>query len=263
MITFYTFYLNWKAHPYYAPTLKQLQAELYAAMAEIVQLQQQNASLRERLTQVYPATELPAANLSAVARLPESPWQRQPSHKLPFPPDSEFPSPIKVARPNITKPLPSQAAAAARTFSPSSANQGFKYLYVPVQRRIPISQLRNRIRRLHINSSHVLDIHYPDHHLVALLIHNDYDSELRSQLNKFAITVRDEYDPLDPTNLRDPAWSKWSYQDKVDYASGTFADCLIPAIRRIRAPVQDAAARFFIEKSFFGTEAFPEIFHHN
>lgn len=34
-----------------------------------------------------------------------------------------------------------------------------------------------------INSSRVLDIHYPDRHLVALLIHNDYESDLRSQLS--------------------------------------------------------------------------------
>lgn len=82
--------------------------------------------------------------------------------------------------------------------------------------------------------SHVLNIHYPNRHLVALFIHNDYESELRH--NKFATIVRDEYDPLDPANLRDPACSKWSHQDSVDYAFGTFVDRLIRAIRRIRIP---------------------------
>jgi hypothetical protein len=116
---------------------------------------------------------------------------------------------------------------------------------------------------LHIDSSHVLDIHYPDRQFIALLIHNDYESEFRSQLNKLAITVRDEYDSLDPTNLRDPACFKWSHQDKADYAFGTFADRLIRAIRRIRAPVQHAVVCFYIEKDSFGTKAFPEIFYHN
>ncbi|PHZ10064.1 uncharacterized protein RHIMIDRAFT_240173 [Rhizopus microsporus ATCC 52813] len=113
-------------------------------------------------------------------------------------PDPQLPSPTKTSR----------QAATARTFSLPSSNQSFKYLYVPVQRRIPISQLRSRLRRLHINSSRILDIHYPDRHFVALLIRNDYESELRSQLNKLTITVCDEYDPLDPANLRDPACSK-------------------------------------------------------
>ncbi|CEG73418.1 hypothetical protein RMATCC62417_08808 [Rhizopus microsporus] len=208
------------------PTLKQLQAELPAAKAEIARLQQQNASLRERLAQVSPATELPAVNLSAVTRPPESPWKR--------------------CRPTATKPLPSQAAA-ARTFSHPSANQDFKYLYIPV----PTNQLRSRLRRLHVHSSRILDIHYPDRHLVILLIHNDYESEPRSRLNKFAITVRDEYDLLHHANLRDPVRSKWNHQDRADYAFSTFADRLIRAIRRIRTPVQRAVARFFVEKGFF------------
>ncbi|PHZ08280.1 uncharacterized protein RHIMIDRAFT_241793 [Rhizopus microsporus ATCC 52813] len=86
--------------------------------------------------QVSPAIELPAANLYAVTRPPESSWQRQPFQKRPSPPDSELPPPTKVARPTATKRLPSQAAA-ARTYSSPSAHQDFKYLYVPVQRRIP------------------------------------------------------------------------------------------------------------------------------
>jgi hypothetical protein len=44
------------------PTLKQLQAELSAAKAEIARLQQQNASLCEGLTQISSATELVVAN---------------------------------------------------------------------------------------------------------------------------------------------------------------------------------------------------------
>ncbi|CEG75003.1 hypothetical protein RMATCC62417_10116 [Rhizopus microsporus] len=240
-------------------TLKQLQAELSAAKAEIARLQQQNASLRERLAQVSPATELPAANLSAVTRPPESPWQRQSSRKRPSPPDSELPPSTKVVRPTATKLLTNQAAA-ARKFSHSYSNQIFKYLYVHVQRRIPISQLCSRLRRLHINSSHVLDIHYPDHHLVVLPTYNDYESELCSQLNKFVITVLDEYDPLSHANLHAPAYSKWNNQDKVDYTSCTFVDRLIRAIRHIRAPVQRAVARFFIEEGFFLAQ---KRLHHN
>ncbi|KAL4215511.1 hypothetical protein AB4K20DRAFT_1874347 [Rhizopus microsporus] len=32
----------------------------------------------------------------------------------------------------------------------------------------------------HTNSSHVLDIHYPGHRLVVLLIYNGHEPELRS-----------------------------------------------------------------------------------
>lgn len=114
------------------PALKQRQADLSVAKAEIVRLQQRNASLRERLVQVSPDTELPAANPSVAARLPESPQQHQPFQKQPSPPDPGF------LPPTATKSLPHQATTAC-TLSPHSANQGFKCLYAPIQCRIPIS----------------------------------------------------------------------------------------------------------------------------
>ncbi|ORE00757.1 hypothetical protein BCV72DRAFT_325471 [Rhizopus microsporus var. microsporus] len=85
------------------PTLKQPQAEFSAAKAAIVRLQQQNASLRERLAQVFSATILPAANPSAVTRPPESPWQHQPSRKRPSTPDTGLPPSTKVATKLLAK----------------------------------------------------------------------------------------------------------------------------------------------------------------
>ncbi|KAG1235788.1 hypothetical protein G6F68_006985 [Rhizopus microsporus] len=114
--------------------------------------------------------------------------QHHSSQKRPSLPDPELPPPIKVARPNTAKLLSSQAAA-ARTVSPLSSNQDFRYLHAPDQHCIPTSQLRFHLRQLHINTSRASDIHYPGHHLVALLVHDDYESELRSQLNMFASTV--------------------------------------------------------------------------
>ncbi|ORE03646.1 hypothetical protein BCV72DRAFT_314857, partial [Rhizopus microsporus var. microsporus] len=54
--------------------------------------------------------------------------------------------------------------AALRTFRHFSSNQGFKYLYVPAQRCIPIGQLLC----LHTNSSHVLNVYYLGRYLVIL-----------------------------------------------------------------------------------------------
>ncbi|RCH88818.1 hypothetical protein CU097_010597 [Rhizopus azygosporus] len=90
----------------------------------------------------------------------------------------------KAAKLKASTFLPSQMAA-ARTFSVLSANHGYKFLYLPLRRRLPIGQLRSRLRQLNINTRRILSIHYPDRHLVALLIHNDYEDELRSQLKKF------------------------------------------------------------------------------
>lgn len=77
---------------------------------------------------------------------------------------------------------------------------------------------------------------------------------LHSQLNKLAIIVCENI-------LLIPQFCviQCSHQDKVNHALGTFADRLIHAIRRVRAPIQRAVVHFFIEKGFFDTETFSKI----
>ncbi|KAG1150723.1 hypothetical protein G6F37_007840 [Rhizopus arrhizus] len=94
------------------------------------------------------------------------------------------------------------------------------------------------------NASHVLDVHYPYRHLVALLIHNDDEAEVRSQLENFEIPLRD-YDPLDPNNLRNSDYDNFDQDEKECAAWGVFAQRVICAIRRLKGPVQWAVARFF------------------
>ncbi|KAG0803556.1 hypothetical protein G6F20_013423 [Rhizopus arrhizus] len=166
------------------PTVKQLQAELAAAKAEITRLKQQNASLLERLAHASNAvaSKKPASTL--VSNPPVSPPLTSPS--LASETSSQPKSPQKAAKLKSSTPLPSQMAAAG-TFSVRSTNHGYKFLYLPIRRRLPIGQIRSRLRQLNINTRRILNIHYSDRDLVALLIHNDYETELRSLLKKFEI----------------------------------------------------------------------------
>ncbi|KAG1055838.1 hypothetical protein G6F43_002232 [Rhizopus delemar] len=191
-------------------TVKQLQAELAAAKAEINRLQQQNASLLERLAQDPPTIVPTCVSTAAVSCSPASHSSLQ--LKL-----STKPSKSKYA-----PPLPSQTAA-AHTFGSPSTNQGFKYLYLSIQPPLSIRQICSLLRRLHINSNRVLDIHYPDRYLVALLIHNNYEAEVRSQLEKFKIPLHNNYDSLDPNNLRDPYYDDFDQDEKECAAWSVFA----------------------------------------
>ncbi|KAG1596801.1 hypothetical protein G6F47_007878 [Rhizopus delemar] len=243
------------------PTVKQLQAELAAAKAEINRLQQQNASLLERLAQ-SPSTTVPKrVPIATVPRPPASPssLQLKPPTKRPPPPELESVPLQKASKSKNAPPLPSQTAA-ARTFSPPSTNQGFKYLYLPIQRRLPIRQIRSLLRRLHINSNRVLDIHYPDRHLVALLLHNDYEAEVRSQLEKFEIPIHDDYDPMDPNNLRNPYYDDFDQDEKGCAAWSVFAQRLVRAIRCLKGPIQRAVARFFVDKGIIASVVLNELF---
>lgn len=252
------------------PTVKQLQAELAAAKAEITRLKQQNASLLERLAHASNAvaSKKPASTL--VSNPPVSPPLTSPSlasetssqPKSPqkrLPPSDLGSSPQKAAKLKAFTPLPSQMAAAG-TFSVRSTNHGYKFLYLPIRRRLPIGQIRSRLRQLNINTRRILNIHYPDRDLVALLIHNDYETELRSLLKKFEIPVQDDYDPLDPSNLRDPKYDDWDEADRTCAARGLFLCRILRALDHLRGPIKRAVANFFANKGYMDRGDFPELF---
>ncbi|KAI8049115.1 uncharacterized protein B0P05DRAFT_480654, partial [Gilbertella persicaria] len=54
-------------------------------------------------------------------------------------------------------------------FQSPSQNQGFQCLYISNKARVPVGQLRSRIRTLEINNAIILETHYPDQNIDALL----------------------------------------------------------------------------------------------
>ncbi|CEG81832.1 hypothetical protein RMATCC62417_15983 [Rhizopus microsporus] len=149
---------------------------------------------------------------------------------------------------------------AARTFIIRSANHGYKLLYMPLRCRLPIGQLRSRLRQLSINTRHILNIHYPDRHLIALLIYNDYEVEFRSQLKKFEIPVRDDYDALDPSELRDPDYKDWDEANRTGVARGLFLCCILHALDYLKGLVKQTVAKLFANKGYIDRNEFPEHF---
>ncbi|ORE06602.1 hypothetical protein BCV72DRAFT_249946 [Rhizopus microsporus var. microsporus] len=150
--------------------------------------------------------------------------------------------------------------AAACTFSVRSANHGYKFLYLPLRRRLTIGKLRPRMRQLNINTHRVLNIYYPGRHLVALLVHNDYGVELYSQLKKFKISVQDDYDPLDSSNLRDPDYDYWDEANMTCTVRGLFTYHILHAFSYLKGPVKQTIADFFASKGYIDRNEFSELF---
>lgn len=153
--------------------------------------------------------------------------------------------------------------AAARLLQPPSANQGFQYLYLPTKARVPIGQLRSRLRKLDINNNRILDIHYPDRNVVALLIHNDYEDELRSQLKRFKISLKDDFDPCDPKILRDPKYVDFTDEERTNLAFMHHCNRMERALRFIRVPVKFAVARHFFNKGWISKQTLEETLSSN
>ncbi|KAG1158539.1 hypothetical protein G6F37_005707 [Rhizopus arrhizus] len=128
-------------------------------------------------------------------------------------PSNISPPPPKVAKPKRDNSQP-RLTAIVRQFSSPAEPTGFKPIHVSVRRRLSLQQLRSNLCR----------------NLVSFLIYIGYETELRSQLCKFNITVCDDFDPLDPSIIRDPTL----VNEPID-------------CKRFRTPIYNAVANFFVQ----------------
>ncbi|KAG1144860.1 hypothetical protein G6F37_005919 [Rhizopus arrhizus] len=134
----------------------------------------------------------------------------------------------------LTKELASARTKIER-LRPPSTNQGSKYIYLPTKARVPIGQIRSRLRKLGINNNRIIDIHYPDRNIVALLIHNDYEDELRQQLQRFKVTIKEDFNPCDPQVLRDPKYAGHTPAERENIAFMHHCNRIERALQCIRA----------------------------
>ncbi|KAG0735466.1 hypothetical protein G6F62_011832 [Rhizopus arrhizus] len=158
-----------------------LTKELASARTEIERLRVQTAHLQEQLNQQNATSnntnplspsDFPPLRNTTTTLLQSTPWHQ--SERL-----QQIKDQLTAQRQQ--RRLQRQEAA-TRLLQPPSTNQGFKYIHLPTKTRVPIGQIRFRLRKLDINNNRIIDIYYPDRNIVALLIHNGYEDELRQQL---------------------------------------------------------------------------------
>ncbi|KAG1089288.1 hypothetical protein G6F39_011148 [Rhizopus arrhizus] len=70
-----------------------------------------------------------------------------------------------------TKNKHRRRTAAARGFQPVTGEQGFDYVYIPRSRKMTYTEARRRLGRLGVDNWRVLDVCFPAHSVVSLLVH--------------------------------------------------------------------------------------------
>ncbi|KAG1437165.1 hypothetical protein G6F56_013236 [Rhizopus delemar] len=113
------------------------------------------------------------------------------------------------------KPTARQIEAIHRRFQPVATSHDYQYLYLPSRYREPISSLRAKLAKLKINNARVLDVHYPDSQVVALLLHTDYIPDVVAAFAVAKIEPLVDFNPLDPGLLRDPKLSTLSAEERI------------------------------------------------
>jgi nitrate/nitrite-specific signal transduction histidine kinase len=65
-----------------------------------------------------------------------------------------------------------------------------------------------------VNNARILDIHYPDRNIAALLLHNDYAADFQKLLESKRVHFVNNFDPWDGSILKDPQYLEMTNQDR-------------------------------------------------
>ena len=148
---------------------------------------------------------------------------------------------------------------ASRFFQPPSPNQGYKYLYVSTKSRISVGKLRSYLRQMGVNNAHILDIHYPDRNIAALLVHNDYAAELQKLLESKRVHFASNFDPWDGSILKDPKYHQMNQQERNIKAAELQQQRLQRAVEHIREPIKYAVAYYFHQQKWIPKEYIEQL----
>jgi hypothetical protein len=94
--------------------------------------------------------------------------------------------------------------------------------------------------------------------IVALLIHNDYKDELQQQLQRFKVTIKEDFNPCNPQVLRNPIYADRAPVERENLVFMHHCNRIERALQYIRAPVEFAVARYFYSKGWISKQLLQE-----
>lgn len=135
----------------------------------------------------------------------------------------------------------------------SNSGPYYRYAHLPLKYRDKISMVLEKLRTLGVDNGRILDLHYPTRGVVYLLIHKDYLDVLTSTLTKHDLTLLDNFDPLDPTNLKDPAFAT-TISEKKEKLLGLHQKRLTHVIQFVRPYLRGIVARGFVQQDWLTSD---------
>lgn len=245
--------------------MQKLVEENVALKKRVNDLERENAMLRSQHDPAHGGT---AASKHAPSQQPTTTQPTATSTpSTPPPPPSPKSSPkstwadkARVAAKRKPTPSRKAIAAVARHFQPTTDNHGYKFVYIPLRHYMTTSKLRQSLRTLRIENARILDIHFPQRLLAALLAHNDFADDLELALTKKGIPTK-IYDPLDPANLVDPKWHEENVteEQRKEQCRILYQQKLTKALAFIREPVKFSVARYFYTKDMISQADFEKF----
>ncbi|KAF7720537.1 hypothetical protein EC973_007628, partial [Apophysomyces ossiformis] len=90
-----------------------------------------------------------------------------------------------------------------RTFTAPSGPSAYTFVYLSCRHHLRHSQVRQFLGVLKVQQSCVIDIQFPTHGTIALLVHTNYKNELVGLLTQNKVPVKPAFDPMNAEILGD------------------------------------------------------------
>ncbi|KAG1081639.1 hypothetical protein G6F42_022878 [Rhizopus arrhizus] len=127
----------------------------------------------------------------------------------------------------LTSERKRQATARAFNAPTPFSSPGYDYVYVHRSRRLNRSEIRQRFRKLGIDTSRILDISFPASGIIGLLVHKEFKLILVQTLEDCKVEIIASFNPCDAQHVADAKYNKLTGQDRVDL--GYALNQLLPA----------------------------------
>lgn len=234
--------------------VKSLTIELQQARMEITRLHEELRGNNKQEPAIASTTAASATNNHMEEEFPTLPTTSAPWR---------HPEKVMALKHSLSRAKEKRMESAARFFHQPSPNQGFQYMYLPTKARVPLGKLRTTFKQLGINNGRLLDLHYPDRNIVAVLVHNDYAPEFKELIIKRGIKINTDFDPRSGSILKDPKYANESPEKRDEIAQEIHDAHLNKALTFIRGPAKLAVARFFASKNWITQEYLQEILYYD
>lgn len=168
------------------------------------------------------------------------------------PPASEWTQVVRTPAPRRQKaPLSDRKrlATARAFFAPDSADtpSGYEYVYIHRKRAIDRKDIRHRFSLLGITTARVIDIIFPAHSVVGILIHKEFKAAFTAILDECKIATITDFDPRAAVNIVDPKYDTMEPAQKTLFAAALHQDRCIRTLYFVREYLVPSVAKFFIE----------------
>ncbi|KAI7848563.1 hypothetical protein BDC45DRAFT_574711 [Circinella umbellata] len=92
------------------------------------------------------------------------------------------------------------------------------------------SEIHHALRLVGIAQERVIDVHFPAHSTVGLLIHSSYEKELRELLSQARLQTKDDFDPTAASTIGDPILlAKLTEEERANEAQKLYQELVLAA----------------------------------